>query len=69
VQGAPRAAGIDLGDWNWKGVRQFVGERFGLTLGRSGCLKDLHRLGFVLKRPKQRLLKANQERRAIFVRG
>jgi transposase len=50
-------------------VRQFVGERFGLTLGRSGCLKDLHRLGFVLKRPKQRLLKANQERRAIFVRG
>ena len=58
VQGAPREAGIDLGDWNWKVVRQFVGERFGLALGRSSCLNYLHRLGFVLKRPKKRLLKA-----------
>jgi transposase len=58
VQRTPREAGIDLGDWNWKVVRQFVGERFGLALGRSSCLSYLHRLGFVLKRPKQRLLKA-----------
>lgn len=68
IQGAPREVGIDLGDWNWKVVRKFVGERVGLTLGRSGCLKYLHRLGFVLKRPKQRRSKANQERRAVFVR-
>ena len=68
VQGSPREAGIDLGDWNWKVVRKFIGEQFGLTLGRSGCLNYLHRLGFVLKRPKKRLLKADQERRAIFVR-
>lgn len=68
VQGAPRDVGIDLGDRDWKVVRQFVGERFGVALGRSGCLKDLHRLGFVLKRPKKRLLKADPERRAVFVR-
>ena len=68
ILGAPREVGIELGDWNWKVVRQFVGERFGLMLGRSGCLQYLHRLGFVLKRPKKRLLKANQERRAVFVR-
>jgi transposase len=68
VQGTPREAGIDLGDWNWKVVRRFVGERFGLVLGRSSCLNYLHRLGFVLKRPKKRLLKADPERRAIFVR-
>jgi hypothetical protein len=68
VQGTPREAGINLGDWNWKVVRQFVGERFGLALGRSSCLNYLHRLGFVLKRPKKRLLKANPERRAVFVR-
>jgi hypothetical protein len=49
-------------------VRQFVRERFGLLLGWSGCLKYLHRLGFVLKRPKKRLLKADPERRAVFVR-
>jgi Winged helix-turn helix len=68
VQRAPREAGIDLGDWNWKVVRQFVGERFGLALGRSSCLNYLHRLGFVLKRPKKRLLQASPERRAVFVR-
>ena len=69
VQGAPREVGIDLGDWNWKVVRQFIRERFGLALGRSSCLNHLHRLGFVLKRPKKRLLKADPERRAVFVRG
>ena len=68
VQRAPRDVGINLGDWNWKGVRQFVGERFSRTLGRSSCLNYLHRLGFVLKRPKKRLLKADPARRARFVR-
>ena len=60
VQGTPREAGIDLGDWNGKVVRQFVRERFGLVLGRRCCLNYLHRLGCVLKRPKKRLLQANQ---------
>lgn len=68
VQRSPREAGIDLADWNWKVVRQFVRDRFQVTLGRSGCLSYLHRLGFVLKRPKKRLLKADAERRARFVR-
>jgi transposase len=68
VQGAPRAAGIELGDWNWKVVRQFVRERFGVALGRSSCLNYLHRLDFVLNRPKKRLVKADPERRATFVR-
>ena len=49
-------------------MRQLVGERFGLALGRSSCLNCLHRLGSVLKRPKKRLLKAAPERRAVFVR-
>jgi transposase len=49
-------------------VRLFVQRRFGWTLSRSSCLNYLHRLGFVLKRPKKRLVKADAERRAIFVR-
>jgi len=68
VQSTPRDAGINLADWNWKVVRRYVRERFRVTLGRSSCLNYLHRLGFVLKRPKKRLLKADPERRAIFVR-
>jgi transposase len=68
VQAPPAAVGIDLADWNWKVVRAFVQRQFGSTLSRSSCLNYLHRLDFVLKRPKKRLIKANAERRAAFVR-
>jgi transposase len=49
-------------------VREFIRRRFGLILSRSSCLNYLHRLGFVLKRPKKRLLKADAARRDVFVR-
>jgi transposase len=68
IQAPPRAVGIELADWNWKVVREFVQRRFGQTLSRSSCLNCLHRLDFVLKRPKKRLVKADAERRATFVR-
>jgi len=48
-------------------VRQFVEARCGVRLCRSACTRYLHRLGFVYKRPKQRLLKADEEKRAAFV--
>ena len=64
---APRAAGVEWAQWNWKGVRQFVQQRFGLWLSSRTCLNYLHRLGFVRKRPKKRLLKAKAEQRVAFV--
>ena len=67
VQQLPSQAGIQLSNWNWKAVRQFATERFGLALSRTSCLNYLHRLGFVLKRPKKRLLKADPARREAFV--
>ena len=59
VQGLPGEAGIELANWNWRSVRQFVLERFGISLSRRSCLNYLHRLGFVLKQPKKRLVKAD----------
>jgi transposase len=56
-----------MANWNWKVVREFVERRFGRMLSRSSCLKYLHRLGFVLKRPKKRLLKADPAKRKAFV--
>ena len=67
VQQLPSQSGIGLCDWNWKAVRQFARDRFGLALSRSSCLNYLHRLGFVLKRPKKRLVKADPARREAFV--
>jgi transposase len=67
VRRPPRAAGLDQADWNRKVVRRTVAARFGITLARSTCLTSLRRLGFVVKRPKKRLLKADAAKRAPFV--
>ena len=63
----PTESDIELANWNWRAVRQFVLERFGISLSRSGCVNYLHRLGFVLKRPKKRLVKADHAKRESFV--
>ncbi len=63
----PAAAGIQLANWYWRVVRQFVSERFGISLCRSSCLNWLYRLGFACKRPKKCLLKANESKRESFV--
>ena len=67
MQAAPVEVGIALANWNWKVVRQFIEARCGFRLGRSACTRYLHRLGFVYKRPKKRLLKADEAKRAAFV--
>ena len=48
-------------------MRRFVQERFGHSLTRSSCLNYLHRLGFVLKRPKKHFLKPDEAKREAFV--
>lgn len=67
MQAAPAEVGIALANWNWKVVRQFIEARCGIRLCRSACTRYLHRLGFAYKRPKKRLLKADEEKRAAFV--
>lgn len=67
MQALPKEAGIELSNWNWKVVQEFIRQRFHLELSASSCLNYLHRLDFVLKRPKKRLLKADDEKRAEFV--
>lgn len=67
MQAPPSNVGIDLANWNWKVVHQFIKQHFATTLARSTCLNYLHRLGFVLNRPKKRLLKANAAKREAFV--
>ena len=67
MQQLPTTWGMELANWNWKVVGQFVWERYGISISRSGCLKWLHRLGFSYKRPKKRLLKADEGKRTDFV--
>ena len=67
VQESPAESDIELANWNWKVVRHFVSERFGISLSRNTCLNYLHRLGFVLRRPKKRLVKEDGVKRESFV--
>ena len=67
VQRTPATAGIALANWNWKVVCQYISGHFGISLSRSSCLNWLHRLGFAFKRPKKRLLKADEAKRESFV--
>jgi transposase len=67
VQAAPSIAGLDLAKWTWKGVRQYIKEQFQVLLSSRTCLNYLHRLGFVLKRSQKKLLKADPEKRKVFV--
>ena len=67
MQAAPQAVGITLANWNWKVVQLFVQEHFGQLLSRSSCFGYLHRLGFVVKRPKKRFLKADAAKQDAFV--
>ncbi len=63
----PTESDIELANWNWRAVRQFVRERFGISLSRSGGVNYRHRLGFVLKRPQKRLVQADHAKRESFV--
>jgi len=56
-----------MANWNGKVAQEFIRQRFGIRISRSSCLNYLHRLGFVLKRPKKRFLKADAEARDVFV--
>ena len=67
MQQPPVSSGIVMANWYWKVVGRFVLERFGIELSRSSCLNWLHRLGFAFKRPKKRLLKADDAKREAFV--
>jgi transposase len=67
VPAPPSEVGLAVANWNWKVVRAFVEQEWNRALSRSSCLNYLHRLDFVLKRPKKRLLKADSERRTAFI--
>jgi Winged helix-turn helix len=48
-------------------VRAYLRAHFGVHLGKSSCLRYLHRLGFVRKRPGDQLTRQDAGKRAAFV--
>lgn len=67
LEAPPAAAGIAAATWSWKSVRAWAERQGATALSPRSCLRYLHRLGFVWKRPKRLLVKANPTKRAAFV--
>ena len=67
MQQPPTMSDMELANWYWKVVLQYVSEPFGVSLSRSSCLNYLHRLGFAFKRPQKWLLKGDAEKRETFL--
>lgn len=59
---------MPIATWTWKAVAQYLRAQFGISLSRTSCLRYLHRLDFVCKRPKKQFSKADPLKRAAFVR-
>ena len=60
-------SGHRVGQLELEGSAAVCPGAFGISLSRSTCLNYLHRLGFVLKCPKKRLVKADEGKREAFV--
>ena len=43
---------MELANWYWKAVRQFVLESFGISRSRSSCLNYRHRLDLATSVPR-----------------
>jgi transposase len=67
VDAPPRTSAIDAATWSCEGVREWVAARYAKRLSLRSCLRYLQRLGFVWKRPKRLLLKADASKRAAFI--
>jgi transposase len=63
----PQTAGIAAATWSWKSVREWAERQCAAALSPRTCLRYLHRLGYVWKRPKRLLVKADPAKRAAFV--
>lgn len=67
MDASPSTAGIPAATWSWKSVRAWATQQGRAALSPRTCQRALHRLGFVWKRPKRLLLKADAAKRAAFV--
>jgi len=66
VQRSPRRVGFPRGRWTGKLVVAFIKERFGKEVAYRTAMGYLHRLGFVRKRPRKRLKKADPNKQKAF---
>jgi transposase len=62
----PRDSGLKVGRWTSKGVAAYIRKQFGQKVHPETARRYVHRLGFVLKRPRKKLRKAKKAAQKAF---
>ena len=68
IESGPEASGIDTGVWTSPIIADLVRRRFGIKYHPSQIRRILHKLGFSIQYPKQRLSLADEALQAIWIR-
>lgn len=68
VRRPPRAVGIKAGRWTARLVAAYVQRTFGKRVHPETARRYLHELGFGLKMPRKRLVKADRAQQEAFIR-
>ena len=68
VEGSPMAAGFSTGLWTGPMIGQVIRDRFGVRYHNHHVPRLLHRLGFSVQRPRKRLVRADRDTQAVWLR-
>lgn len=68
IEAGPEVSGLDTGVWTSPIIADLVRRRFGIKYHPSQIRRILHKLGFSIQYPKQRLSLADKALQAIWIR-
>jgi transposase len=68
IEAGPEASGLDTGVWTSPIIAELVRRRFGVKYHPSQIQRILHKLGFSIQYPKQRLSMADKALQALWIR-
>ena len=68
IEAGPEASGLDTGVWTSPIIADLVRRRFGIKYHPSQIRRILHKLGFSIQYPKQRLSLADKALQGLWIR-
>jgi transposase len=68
IESGPEATGLDTGVWTSPIIADLVRRRFGIRYHPSQIRRILHKLGFSIQYPKQRLYLADKQAQGLWMR-
>lgn len=68
IDGGPQAAGFTSGLWTGPMIGDLIRERFGVSLHNHSVPRLLNQMGFSVQRPRKRLVRADAEKQATWLK-